>query len=69
MEAEARTVIASKLFVLAALVATPAYADPTVGQPRVVDGDSLVIGNDRIRLHGIDAPELGQRCEGRQCVR
>lgn len=32
------------------------------GVPRVVDGDSLTIGALRIRLEGIDAPELGQTC-------
>ncbi len=31
----------------------------------VVDGDGLTIGPVRIRLHGIDAPELGQRCAER----
>jgi len=30
--------------------------------PRVIDGDSLIIGNQRIRLSGIDAPELRQTC-------
>lgn len=28
----------------------------------VVDGDTLDIGGTRVRLEGIDAPELGQRC-------
>jgi endonuclease YncB( thermonuclease family) len=28
----------------------------------VTDGDSLRRGSQRIRLHGIDAPELGQEC-------
>ncbi|MDF1609512.1 thermonuclease family protein [Hoeflea sp. YIM 152468] len=32
------------------------------GQVRVVDGDSLVLGDRRLRLKGIDAPELRQRC-------
>ena len=32
------------------------------GIPRVVDGDTIVIGKDRIRLHGIDAPEQRQTC-------
>lgn len=30
------------------------------GQPRVIDGDTLEIRGERIRLFGIDAPELGQ---------
>jgi endonuclease YncB( thermonuclease family) len=32
------------------------------GHAVVADGDSLSIGEDRIRLAGIDAPELGQQC-------
>lgn len=33
------------------------------GGLRIVDGDSLELGGVRIRLAGIDAPELDQRCE------
>ncbi|KAA5599873.1 thermonuclease family protein [Blastochloris sulfoviridis] len=33
------------------------------GVARVVDGDSLRIGNAEIRLYGIDAPERSQTCE------
>lgn len=29
----------------------------------VVDGDTLAAGAERLRLHGIDAPEARQRCE------
>ena len=32
------------------------------GVMRVVDGDSLALGDRRLRLKGIDAPELQQRC-------
>ena len=32
------------------------------GSARVVDGDTLEIRGTRVRLHGIDAPESGQRC-------
>ena len=35
---------------------------PLTGRARVVDGDSLEIGGHRIRLFGIDAPELHQDC-------
>lgn len=33
------------------------------GHPRVVDGDSLLMNGRRLRLMGIDAPELGQDCQ------
>ena len=39
-----------------------AAADTVRGPARVVDGDTLRIGDARIRLHGIDAPESGQTC-------
>ena len=31
------------------------------GKPRIVDGDTIEIGQYRIRLHGIDAPFPGYR--------
>ena len=41
--------------------ATAASADVS-GRARIVDGDTLVINEERIRLHGIDAPEQRQTC-------
>jgi endonuclease YncB( thermonuclease family) len=35
---------------------------PLKGTARVVDGDTIWIGNTKIRLHGIDAPETRQKC-------
>jgi endonuclease YncB( thermonuclease family) len=32
------------------------------GRPKITDGDTIRIGNIRIRLHGIDAPEAKQTC-------
>ena len=46
---------------VALLVPWPARAD-IAGHPTVLDGDTLQIGTQRIRLHGIDAPERRQTC-------
>lgn len=46
--------------------ALPAVAElvqnEVAGVARVVDGDTLVVSETRIRLEGIDAPEAGQTC-------
>jgi len=36
--------------------------EKVVGTPVLVDGDSLRVGGERIRLKGIDAPEYRQEC-------
>lgn len=44
-------------------VGLPALAvGPLVGTASVVDGDTIEIHGQRIRLHGIDAPESRQEC-------
>jgi endonuclease YncB( thermonuclease family) len=44
---------------ISALIALPAVAGPV----RVIDGDTLDLDGERIRLWGIDAPERNQTCE------
>jgi endonuclease YncB( thermonuclease family) len=36
---------------------------PLTGHARVIDGDTIVIGETRVRLEGIDAPESAQTCQ------
>lgn len=39
------------------------HAEELTGRVRVIDGDTIEIRGKRIRLEGIDAPELRQECE------
>lgn len=61
-----REVVVALCFVLLlALVAAKIERDASTslaGAFRAVDGDSLVLGEARLRLKGIDAPELEQTC-------
>ncbi len=45
------------------LLALPVMAGPE-GAVRVIDGDTIDVGGTKVRLHGIDAPELDQICGG-----
>ena len=50
------------------LVAAAAVGAGILGVPSVTDGDTLRIGVERIRLHGIDAPESKQKRSRRRWI-
>ena len=33
------------------------------GKAKIIDGDTIHVGKNKIRLHGIDAPEIEQTCK------
>ena len=48
---------------IVALATIPASAGTLSGPARVIDGDTLAFGEVVVRLNGIDAAELGQKCD------
>jgi endonuclease YncB( thermonuclease family) len=60
----ARAILPAALAASIALTsAAPALAQEITGPAEVADGDTLSLGDMRIRLFGIDAPELAQTCD------
>lgn len=52
-----------RLLIILVVIAIPAHAADLKGKPRIIDGDTIEIAGERIRLHGIDAPESKQTCQ------
>ena len=48
--------------ILALLVLSYVAQADVTGPATVVDGDTIIVAGERIRLEGIDAPELRQTC-------
>jgi endonuclease YncB( thermonuclease family) len=50
------------VFAVGLFCSSPALADIS-GPARIVDGDTIWIGKTKIRLYGIDTPEMKQTCQ------
>src|SRR5258706_15534733 len=50
------------------LCLSTAFADNLTGQATVIDGDTLEMHGERIRLWGIDAPESSQLCRNNESL-
>jgi endonuclease YncB( thermonuclease family) len=61
-------VLAGPLYLITPSPLRASYGGQVVGVPRIVDGDTLVIGEVRVRLEGIDAPETTQTCSDAEGV-
>jgi endonuclease YncB( thermonuclease family) len=57
--------VATTLLAIALLAQPAQAADAITGKARIIDGDTIEVSGNRIRLEGIDAPERGQRCQDR----
>ena len=43
-------------------VFNPVQGKEIIGIPKIIDGDTIHIGQNKIRLEGIDSPEIQQKC-------
>jgi endonuclease YncB( thermonuclease family) len=59
---QVRTIVRTSIVAMAVAWCASAYAQTLTGTARVTDADTILIGSDRIRLQGVDAPETDQIC-------
>jgi len=50
------------ILALVLVLSLSGHANAEPGKARVVDGDTIHINQTKIKLHGIDAPEMKQTC-------
>ena len=52
-----------RIAILFLIFTTNILAEEIIGIPKIVDGDTVQINEYKIRLEGIDAPEMKQQCK------
>ena len=52
-----------KTIIIILILTTNLLAEEIIGISKVIDGDTVHINNFKIRLEGIDAPEMRQKCK------
>ena len=52
-----------RIIIIFLTFSTNILAQEIIGIPKIVDGDTIYINNYKIRLEGIDAPEIQQKCK------
>ena len=52
-----------RIVIIFLILTTNIIAEEISGVPRIVDGDTVYIKEYKIRLEGIDAPEMKQKCK------
>ena len=57
-----RPAIRTSILAIAVACCTSACAQTLTATARILDADTIVISSERIRLQGVDAPELDQIC-------
>lgn len=62
MRESALSVLCVVSFCFASSLSLCAVAGEVAGRAQVLDGDSLIVGDQWVRLHGIAAPSLDMRC-------
>ena len=50
-------------FLIIFLLAQNLNSEEIYGNPKIIDGDTVHINSKKIRLEGIDAPEIRQQCQ------
>ena len=53
----------NRIIIIFLVLLSNSMAEEISGIPKVVDGDTININNYKIRLEGIDAPEMKQKCK------